>query len=311
MKFPCGGSVSGNLSRQVLIYVMVLIFSLIVASSAVYAAHVDIWMNKKSYSVGERATVYFDFPRSGSYTLIQIRPRRETILRNQRAREGRNRMGGTIERPTGRKTLKVIFEDRYGNRSSATTSYTVRGGGNNDGGNGGSERVPLSYFRRRDPSNAGNNVTGSIQNEIQIIRPGDSSYRDLKRQFESKSNSLDLSRERQNLDSFSFSFGGSGMSMDFSIDPEKQNYFSLERSLESQGVSFFGSRGNENYFMIDPDPHPDPGPNPTPGRCGRCIVRMPCSCMWCCQPIFICLPNWVPWPLPAPWITWVITIAAM
>lgn len=288
------------------IFAVLLIVSPLVSASA----DVSIWMNKDTYTVGERAIVNFNFPRDGSYTLIQISPTRRTILRNQRVSAGRNRMTGTIERPTGRKTLKVVFKDSWGNTYTETTDYYVKSGSDQGGGQngGGSEEgPPLQYFMSTNPSRAGD-VARSLQNQVKIIRPGDSNYEALRRDFTRKSQSINLSRERQNLESPSFSFGASGTEMNFSIDPSKQDYRSLSGSLSNQGVTFFGSQGKSNNFMLI-DPDPDPGPEPRPGGCGGCIVWLPCNCMPCCQPYFICLPRWSPWPLPPLWISWVITIA--
>lgn len=301
------GGLKNSSSMKVLTSCLILSISLLVLSAAVYAgSNVDIWMNKDTYRLGERVTVYFNFPRSGSYTLVQIEPRRSTIIRNQSASAGRNRLTGTIDKPTGNKRIKVIFEDQYGNRETATTSYYV-GGGDQSGGQseGRPENAPsLSYFRNRNPSQAGD-VTRSLQNQVQVIRPGDSNYRQLSSDFNTKARSLNFSRNQQNLGSFEFSFGSSDM--EFSVDSNKKNYYSLNRSLNNQGATFFGSKGGNNYVLMKGTYDIE---NPTPGGGspggGHCLCRLPCRCVGCCSPIFICLPSWFPWPLPTPWIIWIL-----
>lgn len=291
---------------------LALLISLMVLSSAVFAgANVDIWMDKDTYNLGERGTVYFDFPRSGSYTLEQIEPRHKTIIRNQRASAGRNTLMGTMESPTGRKIIRVTFKDNYGNRYTARTSYYVRGsedrsGGQGQGGSEGDsgEGPSLSYFMNREPSQR-DNVARSLQNQVQVIRPGDSNYSQLESSLNSKARSMDLSREQQNTSSFEFSVGSSGM--EFSIDRNKQNYSLLSRSLNNEGVTFFGSKKGNNYFLTSGMKDPSPGGGgESPGGGGHCICRLPCSCVGCCSPIFICLPSWTPWPLPPQWIMWII-----
>lgn len=300
-------------SSKVLTTTVVLLISLLVLSSVVFAgSNVRMWVESDTYNLNERFTIYFDFPSNGSYSLIQVEPRRTTIFRERDANEGTQTLTVADDVP-GRHEIKVVFEGRYSS-STDYMSYYISGGegqdqdeGQDQGGS--EENYSLSYFKNREPSQ-GAKAARDIQNRIRVIRPGDSGYRQLERSFESKASSSDLSREQQNTGSIEFSFGSSGM--EFSIDQSKENYYSLNRSLNNQGATFFGSKGGNNYLLMEgqykdiyaPQPEPEPEPEPEPGC--HCMVRLPCSCMGCCSPIFICLPGWLPWPLPSRWLMWVL-----
>lgn len=290
---------------------------LLLSFSASANLDVDVYFNKDTFHIGEDADLQLYFSRSVTYTIKQVEPIHRTIISNRHANRGHHSIDGSVEEPTGRKTLKVIAEDEHGNRASDTFTYRVVGGGQDNSQDGGSERFSLSYFKSRKPPQAGE-ATSSLQNQIEVIRPGDSGYDQLNRDFQRKGGNLDISREKQSLKSFNFSFNfGSSEGEEFSIGQGKQDYYSLNRSLQNQGVTFFGSSGNSNYlvgggtYQWGPnnggDDNDGSGGGGHGGR-GRCICRLPCSCFTCCQPIYICLPGWVPWPLPTPWLYWVIMI---
>lgn len=311
----CPDIVSENgTSFKVLTFSVALLTSLLLLTSVVYASsNVRIWMEKDTFVVGERASIQFDFPRNGSYTLVQLEPRRSTIVRDRNAKAGRNSLSGTIDTPTGRKTIKVIFEDYSGNTYTASTSYYVESRDQSEGRsqNGSEDKYSLSYFENRDPSQ-GSKAAMDLQNQVRVIRPGESGYRQLRHNFERKAGSRDFSREQQNSGSIEFNFGSSGM--EFSMDQSKDDADSLKRSLNNQGATFFGSKGDNNYLLMDGmyDFNPDDNDNgggssggSHPGG-GHCICRLPCSCTGCCSPIFICVPGWMPWPLPPQWIMWIL-----
>ena len=309
--------IAGSKSRSIIRF-LVASFALIMAFSVLSFSvsaglDVDISFRRDTFEVGDDADLQLYFSRSVTYTIKQVDPNYRTIIRNRHAGRGHHSIDGSIDAPTGRKTLKVIAEDNYGNRATDTFTYRVVSGGQdyNNSGDGGSENYSLSYFKSRRPSQA-EGAANSLRSQIEVIRPGESNYNRIKRSFQSRAGSIELSRERQGTQSmnFNFSFGGSD-GMEFSLGQGNQNYYSLNRSLQNQGATFFGSSGNQNYlvgggvFRWGPDDGDDHGGGGHHGS-GHCICRLPCSCFTCCQPTFICLPRWVPWPLPTPWLYWII-----
>lgn len=297
MKFDSGLWLENNSSKELLASFLVILLSLFVFSSFAYSSglRVDISMNKNTYRVGERATVYLNFSRSARFTLYEInRNGRDTVVRNRRAHAGRNTLPGTVEGPTGNKSLKLVAKDRYGNQTTARVHYRVIGGGSNQNGSGGDDSYSLNYFMRHDPSQGGNrNLFGELQQESRTIKPGDSGYYRLKRKFNNKARSFDLSQEEQDLRSFG-GFNESSAGGNFLMEQD-QNYTSLRMEVNNRGLSYLGRMGRKRLFLIR-----DPG-MPSPNG----LVILPCGCLPCCQPYFVCLPSWLPWPLPPQWIFWI------
>lgn len=149
------------------------------------------------------------------------------------------------------------------------------------------ETFSLSFFTQNRPS--GSTVRGlstKIQRQSRIINPGDSSYRQLQRRFNQAGGRSNLSRKERNLTALKGSgFGGNAL-----VSKGALNYSSLRRQVQSKGVSYFGRTGRKRLFLMS---------NP------RALAVLPCGCWACCQPYFVCLPSWMPWPLPPQWIMWV------